>query len=136
MKCVMFYGYIVYENGDIFTKRGKKILDKDIPVKSKNASYIARNRFIYGAFHRDFDIADKHFCIKRDESRSGNYINTLVKLQRGEYYKNTILTPQKQEEVINVYNNAKKNGRKITYRQLAKKYGVSHTRIAQIIKRV
>lgn len=151
MKKIKLYGYEIYEDGTIISLSGKpmaysKTIDLTINGKSRSVSYA---RIIYYAFHPDFDFNNHSYTVKhKDKNIKNNHIDNLYitneKIHlRGENNKKSKLTDKEAEEIRRIYfkdkiENSDKNKnnpfKKVSYRKLAEKYGVSHNLIKNIIK--
>lgn len=137
-------GYKVFRNGMILNKNNKElkqhILTKQIKVqingKRKN---IVASKFVYYAFHRDFDYLKKeNIVIFKDGNESNYAIDNLEVDYRGNYLQgennsSSKLTDKQVEEIKEKYTN--KIIHHYTYDKLAKEYGVSPTLICQIINK-
>lgn len=159
MKHRYFYDYCVYENGDIYNSRGKKITHaikdgrKEIRLTiapSKRKTYISA-RLIYCLFN-DIDIEqfDKDSCISfLDGDKQNISLDNLYCVYRGDLIQGqkhkmiNKLTDEQAEEIIRKYNETKGNKPinqfdKIkpynSYRSLAEEYGVTYALIRQIVK--
>lgn len=151
MKQVELFGYKIFENGTILALNGKpmkfnKTITLSVNKKLKKVSYA---RFVYYAFNKDFDFNNHSYCVKhKDNDFSNNNINNLYITNkkediRGENHKMAKLTDKQVEEIKELYRkgqekdrdiNTNSPNRRISYRKLADKYGVSHNLIRGIIK--
>lgn len=151
MKKVNLFGYEVYENGTILSLSGKpmvfnKTIDLSINGNIKSVSYA---RFVYYAFHQDFDFDNHRFCVKHKDNNIKNnsidnlYITNKKKHLRGENNSRAKLTDKQVEEIRELYFKNKLENKdesinnpfkKVSYRKLAEMYGVSHTLIKSIVK--
>lgn len=152
MKTIKVYGYEVREDGTIISLRGKpmafnKTISLMVDGKEKSVSYA---RFVYYAFHQnDFDFGNHKFCVKhKDNNNKNNRISNLYVTNkrnhlRGENNSRVKLTDKQIEEIREIYskNDRESKGenlnnpfRKVSYRKLAEKYGVSHNLIKEIVR--
>ena len=149
---VELWGYKVYGDGRILGIYGKEIKpNKQIKVRwginGKN-KFVSYARFVYYAFNfKNFNFNDMTIIIKHKNGNESDYsIDNLIAVKRKDYNQGennayAKLTDEQVEEIKKIYN--ENNGlranlndpmAKISYRKLAKKYGVSHTAISGIIK--
>jgi len=146
MNKVLLWGYTIYDNGDIYGVKGKK-LNKSKQVKINGKLYFT-SHLIYYAFNQDtFNLEDRNnVIIHLDGNELNNKLSNL-KLEskkiivQGENNSQSKLTDKQVEEIKELYKKGKegKVGQndprvKYSYRQLADMYGVSHTLIKGIIK--
>lgn len=151
MRKVNLFGYEVCENGTILNLSGKpmvfnKTIDLSINGEVKSVSYA---RFVYYAFHQDFDFENHRFCVKHKDNNIENnaienlYITNKKKHLRGENNSRAKLTNKEVEEIREKYFKNEIESRdesinnpfkKVSYRKLAEEYGVSHNLIKQIVK--
>lgn len=139
-------GYEVYSNGEVLGLKGRPLKkSKQIRIKINGKwKNIEWGRFIYYAFHRDFDLLDKNKTVI--SIKKGNYsLDKLKVVDRNNYLKgeNHVSSKLTQSQVYNIIKEYKdgeikgldKNypNKKVSYRSLAEKYGVSHTVIKNII---
>ena len=147
MKKVNFYDYIIYENGDIISPKGKKLsFNKTITLlingKYKKFSYA---RVVYFSFHKELDFYNYSFCVKhKDNNIRNNNLNNLYITNKkenisGEKHKLHKLTDEEVREIRELYKikQTQSNGiiKNFSYRKLADMYGVSHTTIRGIVKK-
>lgn len=145
-------GYKVFENGKVLGIKNTELQIKNktdlLKIKIENKyTYIPVMRFIYYAFNPTFDYEDYSLMVVQKENNDDLGINNLQVVKRsskiqGENSCNAKLTDEQVEEIIAIYKNAKEKGfdknnpnTNVSYRSLAKDYGVSHSLISGIIKR-
>lgn len=142
------FGYKINEKGTIIGLRGTPIKKNNIIKvvwEDGTIKEIPYAKLVYYAFNRDLDLNDKKIVIKHIDGNKNNFnINNLEAVEKKEYYREnsskTKLTKEQIDEIIEIYNNqeevADKNNpfKKISYRKIADRYGVSHTLINKIVK--
>lgn len=151
MESVNLWGYTIFADGSIIGLRGKELAySKQIKIQwghKKITKRVSYARFVYYAFHfKNFNFNDKTIVIKHiNNNEKDCSIDNLVAIKRkfinqGQYNGLAKLTDKQAEEIKKVYNQYKEKGMKdndpttkVSYRKLAKKYGVSHTLIKDII---
>lgn len=151
MEKINLYGYTIYDNGNILTLNGdlmkfNKTITLSINGELKKVSYA---RFVYYAFHQNFDFDNHKLIIKhKDNNIENNDINNLYMEHCGEHLKGeknsrAKLTNKEVMEIKELYKKGQENDKdcelnnpfkKYSYRKLAEMYGVSHNLIKQIIK--
>lgn len=145
-------GYKVFENGKIIGIKNTELTIKNktdiLKIKTENEYiYIPVMRFIYYAFNPTFDYQDYNLMVVQKRNNDDLGIENLKVVKRsskiqGENSCNAKLTDEQVKEIIAIYENAKEKGfdknspnTNVSYRSLAKDYGVSHSLISGIIKR-
>lgn len=142
------FGYKINEKGTIIGLRGTPIKKNNIIKvvwEDGTIKEIPYAKLVYYAFNRDLDLNDKKIVIKHIDGNKNNFnINNLEAVEKKEYYREnsskTKLTKEQIDEIIEIYNSqeegADKNNpfKKISYRKIADRYGVSHTLINKIVK--
>ena len=152
MKQVDLFGYKVLENGTILKLNGEPMkYQKTIQIiwnknEPKSVSY---SRFVYYAFHQDFDFNNHSYCVKhKDNNLKNNNINNLYISDKKEYLwgennKKSKLTDEEVKEIKEMYSIGREVNkgyelndpkRRYSYRKIAELYGVSHNLIRQIVK--
>lgn len=151
MKSVELWGYTIYEDGTIIGLNGKKIKNnrqiKVIWGNQKKSKFVYYARFVYYAFnYKNFNFNDNTIVVRHiNGDEKDCHITNLVAIKRkfinqGQYNGLAKLSDKQAEEIKNIYITYKENGlkendprKKVSYRKLAEKYGVSHTLIKDII---
>lgn len=149
MEKVELFGYIVYANGEIYRDGVKVNYQKTIRVmwNNKFSRFVSYARFVYYAFHQDFNFNDRSFCVKhKDENEENNAIDNLYATNKKEYLKGekhklSKLTDKQIEEIKYLYEYGQDKSqnlnapiKKVSYRKLATMYGVNHNVIRRIVK--
>lgn len=151
MKYKEFYGYLIYENGNILGLNGEKLKDsRRIKLKINNTyQTFTKVRLLYYVFNKDtFDINDLSVVIKIKNKNKKITLDNLVAVSvgdilHGDKHVRAKLTNKQVNEIINIYKKGIKQDegldknnpyRKVSYRKLAEMYGVSHNLIKGIIK--
>ncbi|PLS19340.1 hypothetical protein CVD28_02690 [Bacillus sp. M6-12] len=150
----IFSDYKIYEDGTIINRYGKELSKRArngryeirLLVDGKRRNFIL-TRLMYWLFIEPFDLDNENLCVI---AKDGNLLNvypsnlSLVErkdLIQGEgHKKRAVLTNEQIEEILKAYegnefgsNQYSEN--KVSYADLAKKYGVSKSNIAMIIKK-
>ena len=159
MKFTYFGDYCIFENGDIYNSRGKKLTHhikkgrKEIKLtveEGKRRTFVSA-RLIYCAFNEiDIDTFDKNQCVsfkngnKLDISLDNLHCVFRGDLIQGQKHKSvTKLTDEQVEEIRRKYEETKgnkpcnqydKTKPYNSYRSLAKEYNVEYSLIRHIIK--
>ena len=159
MKFTYFGDYCIFENGDIYNSRGKKMTHaikkgrKEVTLTvgvGKRKTFISA-RLIYCAFNDiDIDTFDKNQCVsfkngdKLDISIDNLYCVFRGDLIQGQKHKRvTKLTDEQVAEIRRKYEETKnykpcnqydKTKPYNSYRSLAKEYNVEYSQIRHIIK--
>ncbi|MGG1263808.1 hypothetical protein [Brevibacillus laterosporus] len=150
----IFSDYKVYENGTIVNRYGKELsvqkrngrYEVKLVVDGKRKNFIL-TRLMYWLFVEQFDMSNENLCVV---AKDDNFLNVhpsnlrlteRKNLIQGEgHKKRAVLTDEQIEEILNIYegnefgsNQYSEN--KVSYTDLAKKYGVTKANIAMIIKK-
>ncbi len=147
-------GYKVYEDGTILNLNGKpKKNSKSITIKVGNKKYksVSYARLVYYAFHQnDFDVNNYSYHVEHKDGNKDNnaidnlYITNNKKFLWGENHKKSKLSIEDMKEIKRLYSIGQKKNegqntnnpfKKYSYRKLAEMYGVSFSRIKQIVER-
>jgi hypothetical protein len=140
MEYAELWGYKVCSNGEIFGLHGKKIRVANVVKIKKDNKFVSFSplRFIYYAFNQNtFDIYNyDYIVIPKDNDKSHRGIDNLESILKkdmvqGEHNGYSKLTDEQVTEIIDIYEHGKDNN--VSYRSLAKEYGVSHGLISGII---
>lgn len=158
MKFKDFYGYEIHENGDMFNRFGRKLKQRvrncgrreiKLSINKKRVNFTV-TRLVYCAFN-DLDIfdLDRNMCVTfLDDNKSNIHIDNLELVHRssliqGENHIAISKLSDKQVKEIIVKYNSTINNRPVnqydndkpylSYRSLAKEYGVTHAMIRHII---
>lgn len=150
MGSVDCFGYRIYENGEIIKlSTGEKINGFQVIIKfpGEKDRVVRRRRLIYWAFHQeDFDLASSLAVKSKDESDclSSLYLEKRGKEIKGEKNHLAKLTDEQVLKIREEYKNGlirnlgqDKNNplKRVSYRSLAIKYGVSHQTIKHAVKK-
>ena len=149
MHKIDLFGYTICDNGTILAQNGKpisyrKTIQIKINGKTQSVSYA---RLVYYAFNQDeFDFQNHSYIVRhRDEKCEPlNALSNLYLTNKREYLdrdnnKRAKLSHKDITEIRRVYLECKDNKdknypfKKVSYRKLAEKYGVSHNLIKEII---
>ena len=152
-----FYGYTIYENGDIVNKYGKQMsprnnkgrLEIKLTINGVRKNFSV-GRLVYCVFNNiDPFTFDKDQCIT---FKDGNKLNVKLDnleckyrgdLIQGEKHNISKLTDKEIEEIRDKYFSTRNNrpvnqfddkGEYHSYRSLAKEYGVTYPTIKQIVE--
>ncbi len=149
MEKAELFDYVVYANGEIYRNGAKVNYQKNIRVMwgQKFSRFVSYARFVYYAFHQDFDFNDHSFCIRhKDGNAENNAIENLYATNKKEYlrggkHKMAKLTDRQIAEIKYLYNYGQDKSqdlnaptKKVSYRKLASMYGVNHNVIRRIVK--
>ena len=151
MRAIDFYNYKIYEDGSIYNHKGTSI-----SKRVHHGRYEVRlvcdgirknfllHRLMYKYFVKDFNMEDKNLCVV---TKDGNFLNLdLDNLQlkhrkdliQGDNHKSSKLdnlTVEKiREEYIGKSGANQFDKKTLSYKDLAKKYGVSKGEIALLVK--
>lgn len=148
MEIKNLFGYKINDKGVILGLKGTPI-KKNNMIKivwgDGSLKEIPYAKLVYYAFHQDLDLNDKSIVIKHIDGNKNNFnIKNLDAVEKKEYYRENSrkskLTKEQINEIIKEYKSQEedldKNNpfKKISYRKIAEKYGVSHTLIRNIMK--
>lgn len=152
MRCANFYGYTVYEDGTIYNYRGKQItvsIHDDRYVVKLFVNGKRRNftlaRTLYWLFVEKFDYNNKDLCVSfKDGNKLNIALDNLILIHRkdliqGEKHKISKLSDKIVEQIRNEYYGKAGSNQydktRPSLNDLAKKYNVSKSNIAIIIKK-
>ncbi len=145
MREVDILGYKVKSDGTVISiKMNREIVEdkRQISVKVNNEwKMIARTKFIYWAFHQDFDINNNNYMVIEDTNVTGEYIDRLKLVNRHNVNRqvNYKLSEEDKENIRCLYfskdNILVNNSRRYSLGKLAKMYNVSRTSIVYILKK-
>lgn len=151
MKKTTLFEYEAYENGDIYYNNEKVEYRKSIKVmwENKILRSVSYARFVYYAFHqKDFDFNNYSYVVRhKDDDEQNNSIDNLYSTNTkdylcGEKHKMSKLTDKQMQEIQDLYKRGQDATqdlnspiKKISYRKLAKMYGVNHNTIRRIVKK-
>lgn len=102
---------------------------------------IEKTKFIYWAFHQDFDINDKDYTVIENTNVIGEYVDRLELINRHNTNKqvNYKLSEEDKESIRRLYfpkeNILANNSRRYSLGKLAKMYNVNRSSIAYILKK-
>lgn len=142
MKYKKIWGYIVYDNGLVIGKNGQKLNTNYHSFEDEDGNKLSYSRFVYYAFNRNFDYKDKNkVVIHKNNKKSDFSIKNLCVVSKkeiiqGQKNKNSKLTDEQVDKIRKIYNGEhqiKNMQSNISYRTLAKMFGVSHSTIQHII---
>lgn len=142
------FGYKIDNKGVIIGLKGTPIKQNNIIKvvwEDGTLKEIPYAKFVYYAFHQDLDLNDKSVVIKHIDGNKNNFnVNNLEAVEKKDYYRENSnkskLTKEQIDEIIEIYKNQEdvldKNNpfKKVSYRKIAERYGVSHTLINNIVK--
>ena len=159
MNFTYFHDYCIFENGDIYNSRGKKLThtikkgrkEITLTVGIKKRRTFVSARLIYCVFNQiDIDTFDKNQCVtfkngnKLDISLDNLYCVFRGDLIQGQKHKRVSkLTDEQVEEIRRKYEETRNNkphnqyDKKApynSYRSLAKEYNVEFSQIRHIVK--
>lgn len=145
MKEVEVLGYKVRSDGTIIGVKMNRAIAKNsrqIGIKISNKrKTIEKTKFIYWAFHQDFDINNNNYMVIEDTNIVGEYVDRLKLVNRHDVNRqvNYKLSEEDRENIRRLYfskeNILVNNSRRYSLGKLAKMYHVSRTSIVNIIKK-
>jgi len=149
-----FYGYTIYENGDVQNAKSGRFITKRIhngrvefqietPEGRKN---FILSRVLYWLFVENFDMSNKNLCVSyKDNDKMNTSIDNLYLADRkdliqGEGHRAILkITDEQIEEIKKAYKGNKKysnqhNKTGLSLKDLGDKYGVTKGEIQCIVK--
>lgn len=131
---VCVFGYTIFRDGTIIGLKGNRLADKPtLNIKWDDGTFrlISRIRFIYWAFNQsEFNFNDKDFDVAYKNIKKGWRLDNLQLVKHTERVRGRKkLTDTQVLEIKREYHEEQR-----TFVWLAKKYKVSDTMIAYIIK--
>lgn len=131
---VSLWGYTIYKDGTIIGQHGKRLRDGDIvAIKWENKDFrcVSHARFIYYAFNQDkFDFDDKTMVVALKNSNKGYKLDNLqLKSNIEQVRGRRKLTDEQVAEIKRLRHEDRR-----TYKEIAKRFNVSDTMIAYLIK--
>lgn len=131
---VSLWGYIIYKDGTIIGQHGKRLRDGDIIAikwENKDFRYVSHARFVYYAFNQDkFDFNDKSKVVALKNINKGYKLDNLqLKSNIEQVRGRRKLTDEQVEEVKRLRHEDRR-----TYKDIAKRFGISDTMVAYLIK--
>lgn len=131
--CVQLWGYTIYKDGTIIGRVGNKLRDTElinIKWEDKHFKNVSKARFVYWSFNQDFDFNDKELQVAVKNPNKGCRLDNLELVKKIEIVRGRKkLTDEQVEEIKRQHKEENRN-----FNDLAKKFKVSNTMIAYIIK--